>query len=82
VRTICSSSASLCSGPAIALRPLFPALARVLGAIVAVLCAARLVLEATEHARAELDDVPRAPRLVELARALAHAPEQTAARAG
>jgi hypothetical protein len=38
-------------GAVVAARPRFPAVARVLGAIVAVLCGARLVLEATGHAR-------------------------------
>jgi hypothetical protein len=42
--------------------------------------AAALVAEAAALS-AELDDVPRAPRLVELARALAHAREQRAAQA-
>ncbi len=37
-------------GAAVALRPPFPAVARVLGAVVAVLCGARLVVEATGHA--------------------------------
>ena len=44
-------------GAAIALRPRFPAIARVLGAIVAVLCGARLVLEATGHARGTFDSL-------------------------
>jgi hypothetical protein len=44
-------------GAVIALRPSFPGLARVLGAIVAVLCGARLVLEATGHARGTFDSL-------------------------
>jgi hypothetical protein len=42
---------------AIALRGRFPAAVRALGAIVAVLCAARLVLEATGHARDAFDSL-------------------------
>jgi len=44
-------------GAVIALRPRFPAVARVLAAIVAVLCGARLVLEATGHARGTFDSL-------------------------
>jgi hypothetical protein len=44
-------------GAAIALRPRFPAVARALGAIVAVLCATRLVLEATGHTRGWTDSL-------------------------
>ena len=42
---------------AIALRPRFPSLARVLGAIVAVLCGTRLILEATGHTRGAFDSL-------------------------
>ena len=42
-------------GAAIALRPRFPLIARALGALVAVLCAARLVLEAAGQARGSFD---------------------------
>jgi hypothetical protein len=44
-------------GAAIALRPRFPAPARVLGGIVAVLCGARLVLEATGHPRGTFESL-------------------------
>lgn len=44
-------------GAAVALRPRLPAVTRVLGAIVAVLCGARLVLEATGHARSTFDSL-------------------------
>ena len=44
-------------GAAIALRPRFPALARVLGAMVALLCAARLVLEAVSSPRGTVDNL-------------------------
>ena len=44
-------------GAVIASRPRFPAVARVLAAIVAVLCGARLVLEATGHARGAFDSL-------------------------
>jgi hypothetical protein len=37
-------------GAAVALRPRFPVVARALGALVAVLCVARLILEAAGHA--------------------------------
>jgi hypothetical protein len=44
-------------GSAVAVRPRFPAVARVLGAMVAVLCAARLVLEATGHTRGTVESL-------------------------
>jgi hypothetical protein len=44
-------------GAAIALRRRFPAGARLLGAIVAVLCGARLILEATGHVRGAFDSL-------------------------
>jgi hypothetical protein len=42
-------------GAVIALRPRFPVLARVLGAIVAVLCGIRLILDISGHARGTFD---------------------------
>jgi uncharacterized membrane protein len=44
-------------GAVIALRPSFPGLARVLGVIVAALCGARLVLEASAHSRSAFDSL-------------------------
>jgi hypothetical protein len=44
-------------GAAVAVRPRFPAVARVLGAIVAVLCGARLLLESTGHARGTFESL-------------------------
>jgi uncharacterized membrane protein len=44
-------------GAAVAARPRFPALARVLGAIVAVLCGARLLLEWTGHPRGTFESL-------------------------
>jgi hypothetical protein len=44
-------------GAAIALRPRFPVVARAFGALVAVLCGARLVLEASGSARGTFDSL-------------------------
>jgi hypothetical protein len=44
-------------GATIAARPRFPALARVLGAVVAVLCGARLLVESTGHARGTFESL-------------------------
>jgi hypothetical protein len=44
-------------GAVIALRPRFPVVARVLGAIVAVLCGVRLILEATGHVGGVFDSL-------------------------